>query len=238
MQKLCDEIVMENMIEEARLTMEACPLQSAKDFERWKESLTDKTMPQLTESQMPKVSASYDMAWQQKGSGHVYNSQSGHGTMMGKLTCKIISLGIKSKLCNQCNAYARKGTPVLEQGCWKNHVGSSGSMESAACLELVFDIFDNKHAILARSSVVLMTLLCVQIANETMGIGRSTTTQQEIYLYQSRFGRTLGRCSCERTMGSFHPMLWSQRLLPILIIVAKDSQDNSSSSAHRRTRSN
>jgi hypothetical protein len=117
MRKLCDEILMENMIEEARLTMEACPLQTVEDFERWKKSLTDKTMPQLTESQMPKVSASYDMAWQQKGSGHVYNSQSGHGTMMGNLTRKIISLGIKSKLCNQCNAYARKGTPVLEHRC-------------------------------------------------------------------------------------------------------------------------
>ena len=139
---------MENLIEEARLSMEASETQDIHDFNLWKRALEDPTI-NLTAEKMPKIDASYDMAWQQKGSGHQYNSQSGHGTFMGRFTRKVIGLVIKSKICNQCAAWERKKNiddvlPVPQHQCWKNHNGSSGSMESAGCLELVVDCF-RKH---------------------------------------------------------------------------------------------
>jgi hypothetical protein len=95
------------------------------------------------------------MAWQQKGSGHQYNSQSGHGTLMGKLTRKVIGLGIKSKTCNQCTADAsnKKKNPYdvpIYHRCWKNHNGTSGSMEAAVCLELVVSTYKENNAIVHR----------------------------------------------------------------------------------------
>ena len=55
---------------------------------------------------------------------------------------------------NKCIA-ARKKTPGLAYGdhndrCWKNHNGTSGSMESAGCLQLVVETFDKHHAIIRR----------------------------------------------------------------------------------------
>jgi hypothetical protein len=91
----------------------------------------------LPVERMPHLDASYDMAWQQKGSGHQYNSQSGHGTLFGRYTRKIVGLVIKSKLCSFCNAFAKKNPgveAVPDHPCWKNHTGSSGSMESSGAV--------------------------------------------------------------------------------------------------------
>jgi hypothetical protein len=148
--ELCDEIINENLIEEAKLSMEAST-QDHLDFNLWKSSLTDKTLL-LPESKKPRVDASYDMAWQQKGSGHQYNSLSGHGTMVGNLTRKVIGLAIKSKRCNTCVCWEKKhpDIPVPDHTCWKTHEGSSGSMESAACVELIVDCYRSKNCIIRR----------------------------------------------------------------------------------------
>jgi hypothetical protein len=148
---LCHDIITNNLIEEARLSMEAD--NNLDYFTTWKSSLTDESIV-LDPLKLPKIDASYDMAWQQKGSGHQYNSQSGHGSMIGSLSRRVIGLVIKSKLCNQCNA-SRKKNPALAVGdhintCWKNHNGTSGSMESAGCLELVVKTYENYNAIIRR----------------------------------------------------------------------------------------
>jgi uncharacterized protein with PIN domain len=148
---LCEDIITENLIEEARLSMEA---DSNLDyFEVWKSSLSDDSIV-LDVSKIPRVDASYNMAWQQKGSGHQYNSQSGHGSMIGSLTRRVIGLVIKSKLCNQCNA-SHKKNPAMAVGehvnrCWKNHNGTSGSMESAGCLELVIEAYEKRNVVIRR----------------------------------------------------------------------------------------
>jgi hypothetical protein len=59
---LCDEIIQENLIEEARLSMLASTMQDEFNFQLWKDSLEDPTM-QLPESKMPLLDGSYDMAW-------------------------------------------------------------------------------------------------------------------------------------------------------------------------------
>ena len=82
------------------------------------------------------------MAWQQQSSGSRYHSLSGHGLLMGRYTWKP-ALVIKSKVCNYCTNFERTNTgfPVPNHHCSKNHNGSSGSMESAACLEIVIDLY-------------------------------------------------------------------------------------------------
>jgi hypothetical protein len=77
--QLCEEIIASNMNEEAKLLMNEC------DYNVWKMWTADEAnIGPVPVDRMPKIDASYDMAWQQKGSGHQYNSQSGHGSLFGR----------------------------------------------------------------------------------------------------------------------------------------------------------
>jgi hypothetical protein len=151
--ELCDETIRNNLIEEVRLTMEASDAHSNANFELWKDSLTNDTL--LPESKIPAtIDGSFDMAWQQKGSGHKYDSQSGHGCIVGHLTRKVVALSIKCKLCNFCSAFRKKVVDVTvdvpPHECWKNHTGTSGSMEAASCLELVVSLFNDSNTAVGR----------------------------------------------------------------------------------------
>jgi hypothetical protein len=148
--ELGDEIIVANLVEEVCLSMTAN--NTLDYFPVWCSALTDDTIV-LDPTRLPKIDAPYDMAWQQKGSGHQYNSQSGHGSMFGSLSRRIIGLVIKSKLCNKCNV-ARKKDPNANFGdhdgrCWKNHNMTFGAMEPAGCLELVIEKF-NKHNVIIK----------------------------------------------------------------------------------------
>ena len=144
--QLCDEILTENMDEEAKLSMNEF------DYNVWKMWINDESLGPLPVARRPQIDASYDMAWQQKGSGHVYNSQSGHGSLFGRYTRKIIGLVIKSKLCCECSSWNKKHPDfdVPEHHCWKNHDGSSGSMESSGAVDVLVDAFDNKKVVISR----------------------------------------------------------------------------------------
>jgi hypothetical protein len=139
--QVTDDILLENLVEEVRLTVK-----DDASFELWNDALTTGVLPTAL---YPKIGVSYDMAWQQRNSGHKYNSPSGHAIFVGKLSRKPLSLVIKSKLCNYCSAY-RKKNPDMEpedeipmHPCTKNHVGSSSSMEPQACLEMAVSLFED-----------------------------------------------------------------------------------------------
>jgi hypothetical protein len=73
---------------------------------------------------------------------------------MGRLTRKVIAVKIKSKLCKYCGTFKRTYPDVPEEDithhrCWRNHEGTSGSMEAAVFLELVVALF-NKHNTIVR----------------------------------------------------------------------------------------
>jgi hypothetical protein len=120
-------------------------------WKMWSTS-TNPNLPALPVDQMPQLNACYDMAWQQRSSGHQYNSQSGHGTLFGLHTQKIIGLVIKSKLCSYCNTFTKKnpGVEVPLHQCWKNHEGSSGSMESSGAVQLLVESFEKHKVVIKR----------------------------------------------------------------------------------------
>jgi hypothetical protein len=113
----------------------------------------ESTLGALPVDRMPQLDASYDMAWQQKGSGHQYNSQSGHGSLFGRYSRKIIGLVIKCKLCCVCTSWKRKHGDDLEvpdHHCWKNHDGSSGSMESSGAVQVIVEAFEKNKVVIKR----------------------------------------------------------------------------------------
>jgi hypothetical protein len=67
----CQETILDNLMEEARLSMLSSEVHDEHDYKVWKGSLTEEAI-QLSLAKRPKVHGSYDMAWQQKGSGHQY----------------------------------------------------------------------------------------------------------------------------------------------------------------------
>jgi len=144
---LTDEMLLENLTEEVRLS---CDNES--DFETWKRAVDPSVAtPPLPKERCPRISASNDTAWQQKGSGHTHNSPSGHSLMFGHHARKPLVYAVKSKACNFCNAFRKKHAATIDvppHDCCRNHTGSSGQMEPESCLELIVQLFDNHKCIL------------------------------------------------------------------------------------------
>ena len=113
------------------------------DYEKWlqKENI-----------QQPKLTASYDMGWQQKSSGRKYDSNSGHGLLIGSNTKKVIGFRVKSKTCRVCSTAKRENLHIPDHFCTKNHMRSSKAMEVDALLDLVIELWEK--------GVSLSTIVC------------------------------------------------------------------------------
>ena len=48
------------------------------------------------------LTVTYDMGWNKRSSGHIYNSLSGHAFIIGAFTCRIIACAVFSKKCDIC----------------------------------------------------------------------------------------------------------------------------------------
>jgi len=129
-QKVADRVQQENLLLET-MTME----------KRGIMPLTDggKTQWPLT--------VLYDMGWQKRAAGRIYNSSSGHGFLIGAYTNKIIDRTCYSKSCCTCKRNwkkqglsceeATKGeilgeikSNIEDHRCPRNFNGSSKSMEA------------------------------------------------------------------------------------------------------------
>lgn len=76
-----------------------------------------------------------DGGWSHRSYGHNYNAASGVAVIIGKLSKKILYLGIRNKYCSICARAANKNIPCKEHNCYKNWSGSSGAMESDILVE-------------------------------------------------------------------------------------------------------
>jgi hypothetical protein len=155
-QSVTSRILLDNLIEEVRLTFAAIPNKDPNDFELWRRSLYDSNAV-LPLDKYPKVDASFDMAWQQRSSGRRYASVSGHAFFVGALSRRPIAMDIKCKICNYCSTWLKSNknndvaeAPVPMHDCTKNHVGASKAMEPLSALTLVVDTYDRCHVIVAR----------------------------------------------------------------------------------------
>ena len=106
----------------------------------------------LPQDQWPRIDGCADMGWQQKGSGRIRNSQSGHALVIAQLTRKAVEKEVCSKGCGYCKTW-RTNHPVTEappmHHCFVNHEGSSGSMEPKAVCNMYLRLF-NKRVIVKR----------------------------------------------------------------------------------------
>jgi hypothetical protein len=152
LEKLANEILVENLVEEVRLTFLAANINDS-DFELWKSALTNPEV-QLDRSKYPLIDVSFDMGWQQRSSGRKYNSPSGHALFVGHKSQKAVAMVLKSKLCAVCIAWPKNakntGKPIPWHICRKNHTGTSSAMEPIACLDMVVMLFDKRRCIVSK----------------------------------------------------------------------------------------
>jgi len=132
-QDFTNEIVLNNLREEVQLTFgDKTDNNNNKLYDLW----LDKKLPQEL---WARIGGSTDMGWQQKGSGRLRNSKSGHALVIGPLTRKVIAKALYSKACGKCKrwymAHPTTDKPP-EHDCFINHTGKSGAMEPIAVLEM------------------------------------------------------------------------------------------------------
>ena len=86
------------------------------------------------------LTISYDMGWNKRSGGRVFDSPSGHGYFIGCLTGNVIKMGVLSKICSVCKQNRTNNKPVPPHSCRKSYDGSSGSMEQYLAVQLCEEI--------------------------------------------------------------------------------------------------
>jgi hypothetical protein len=174
-------------------------------------------------------SISFDMlGWQQRSSGHRYNSPSGHALLVGGKTRKPVALCIKRKLCNFCCSWEKQSNPdelpIPDHMCMKNHDGSSSAMEPAACLEMVIDLYRQRNCIVNMicADDDASTRAIMRWSNADFMMNNNTTEPPKVAVTRGP-NKGVSRCSFVRTKGSFLQMFQSQCLLPTSIIRERSS---------------
>ena len=137
-----NEIILENIKEEVKLVYgdNVDTVTNRKLYDLW---LEDK----VPIEQWPRVDGCADMGWQQKGSGRLRNSKSGHALIFAMRTRRAIALTTCSKACGYCKTWYTRNTmdeAVPPHKCFINHEGTSGSMEPIAVLRMYIWLYQQR----------------------------------------------------------------------------------------------
>ncbi|XP_062596748.1 uncharacterized protein LOC134258226 [Saccostrea cucullata] len=112
-----------------------------------KESLSEEVRLSKAGEKTSGLTASVDGAWQKRGSGRSYDSLSGHCSMIGAQTGKVIGCSVRSKYCKTCDEAARKGKTPKKHDCRMNWTGSAKGMEQDMVVELMGTCKENGASI-------------------------------------------------------------------------------------------
>ncbi|CAC5388280.1 unnamed protein product [Mytilus coruscus] len=90
-----------------------------------------------------KVEASFDAGWQKRGTGWNYDSNTGHASMIGTMTGKVIDFSHRSRNCKVCEYHMGRKETVPSHDCSINWQGTSKGMEPDMALEMTHNLKDN-----------------------------------------------------------------------------------------------
>ena len=83
------------------------------------------------------ISISYDMGWQKRATGRIYDSLSGHRFFIGCLSKDVVKYGLTKKKCSACIFRNKLSLPFVAHQCLINWNGISGAMEASLAFDLV-----------------------------------------------------------------------------------------------------
>ncbi|KAK3099978.1 hypothetical protein FSP39_012810 [Pinctada imbricata] len=93
------------------------------------------------------LTVSVDAGWQKRGSGRSYDSLSGHCSMIGANTGKVLSYSVRSKYCKVCDIASTKGVKPKQHDCRMNWTGSSKAMEQDMVIEMMKSCAEKGEAV-------------------------------------------------------------------------------------------
>lgn len=140
---LTDEIMLENLHDEVEAVQKKQGTYNKDIFELWKRSTSANSTVDFPIGLYPEVVVSADFAWNTRGGGNAYNSNSGFGCLVGGETRKPVLSSVKSKYCRACSL----GVALDAHECLKNHDGSSKAMEPKAISEMFMQLFEQFHCL-------------------------------------------------------------------------------------------
>ncbi|VDI64025.1 Hypothetical predicted protein [Mytilus galloprovincialis] len=120
--------------------------QRSKEVGEVLESLAEESMVEWTEKEKTltkecggdeNITVCVDAGWQKRGSGRAYDSLTGHCSMIGSKSRKIIGYKWRSKTCRICEVASKKGKIAKIHQCRKNFGGSAKAMEPDMVTDLV-----------------------------------------------------------------------------------------------------
>ncbi|XP_063406027.1 uncharacterized protein LOC134689985 [Mytilus trossulus] len=94
-----------------------------------------------------KMEVSFDGGWQKRGTGWNYNSNTGHASLIGKETGKVLQFSLRSKSCQICALYQSKNHTIPVHECSKNWDGSSKAMEPDMAISMARELEETGCAI-------------------------------------------------------------------------------------------
>ncbi|XP_066596255.1 uncharacterized protein [Prorops nasuta] len=147
-----EKVAVESCVESIRIE-KALTLNALKDKDQMVENviLSDSTQERSEESDGTcKLIASYDAGWQKRGTGRSYNSLSGHGTLIGYYSGKIISYAIRCSSCRKCSLGYSKDS----HDCRQNYQCSAKGMEPNMAIDLI-----NNNVLFKQEGVTITTLI-------------------------------------------------------------------------------
>ncbi|VDI69646.1 myosin V [Mytilus galloprovincialis] len=104
------------------------------EIEKTREQLNVET---TNGTDIPKLTAKYDMCWQKRGSGRSYSSHSGVGSVIGQNTGKVLNFKVCSDHCRICLKASQLGKEPENHECQKNWNKSPKAMEAHTGAELL-----------------------------------------------------------------------------------------------------
>ncbi|CAG9771359.1 unnamed protein product [Ceutorhynchus assimilis] len=89
----------------------------------------------IDENGVPFITVLLDGGWSKRSYGHTYNACSGVAVVIGKISGKLLFVGVRNKYCSICAKYSNKGKDIVGHVCFKNWSGSSSAMEADIIVE-------------------------------------------------------------------------------------------------------
>lgn len=87
---------------------------------------------EVSEDEIVRFSASYDMGWSKRGDGRSYDSLNGQATLIGTQSGKIMGYTSKIRKCKKCDS----GHQPTDHDCRLNYQGRAKGMEPIAAVDV------------------------------------------------------------------------------------------------------
>ncbi|XP_021350881.1 uncharacterized protein LOC110448777 [Mizuhopecten yessoensis] len=93
------------------------------------------------------LEVSFDAGWQKRGSGWQYNSHTGHASLIGVNTGKIVDFDMRTRSCSVCQYHQGRTETVPNHECNVNWTGSSKGMEPDMACSMIKRMADKGYEV-------------------------------------------------------------------------------------------